>query len=417
MMQHPHVVALSIGLSLVLNLSSGSGQQAESAMTGPGSAEAQREDAPPAIGPPFAEVLQSYAGQLEALATDQDALTLFASRLGHALNLSEAAGVLRAGPRAASSLPGMTISDLETRAVRLTATLAVWRTALTLREADESTDGQGMTALSERVQEQVPWLSSHAGTTMPPPLISLLEAQQWARSIPGADFEHPSYETYRAALDRAYPESTGTDDAWIPSIEREGASVLRQRLITDLVGAPVPESIRAQMAARYIRQRLAGLMESRIRALSAEMEREAVLSAHRDWFVLHSLREQVRTAAGLARLCGAWQWTVHNHRNHGDHKSAVVFAPPGEAQAGTARPTEIVALGDVIYLRWEFPGGVVQEDSLLFTAEGKRLEGSFVNSAGSWGNISGKKLKGCKGAAEPSTPSHRKPTGKSRPRG
>jgi hypothetical protein len=51
-------------------------------------------------------------------------------------------------------------------------------------------------------------------------------------------------------------------------------------------------------------------------------------------------------------------------------------------------------LGDVVYLRWEFPG-VVQEDSLLFTGEGQRLEGSFVNSSGAWGSITGKRTAPC----------------------
>ena len=55
---------------------------------------------------------------------------------------------------------------------------------------------------------------------------------------------------------------------------------------------------------------------------------------------------------------------------------------------------KIVVLGDVVYLRWE-RDGKVQEDSLLFSKEGQRLEGTFVNSQGGWGSVSGKRTASC----------------------
>ena len=51
-------------------------------------------------------------------------------------------------------------------------------------------------------------------------------------------------------------------------------------------------------------------------------------------------------------------------------------------------------LGDTIFLRWEFQIGY-QEDSLLFIRDGQRLEGSFTNSAGAWGSITGKRTSSC----------------------
>jgi hypothetical protein len=71
-----------------------------------------------------------------------------------------------------------------------------------------------------------------------------------------------------------------------------------------------------------------------------------------------------------------------------------VFPPPGIE--GTAIPglTETVVLGDAVYLRWETDGRI-QEDSLLFSKEGQRLEGSFVNSQGGWGSITGKRTATC----------------------
>ncbi|MDE3019066.1 MAG: hypothetical protein KGI53_08610, partial [Nitrospirota bacterium] len=81
-------------------------------------------------------------------------------------------------------------------------------------------------------------------------------------------------------------------------------------------------------------------------------------------------------------------------------KMVMVFdAPPLSPQQPSptqgAKPAKIVVLGEGVYLRWETAGGY-QEDSLLFTGEGQRLEGSLVNSAGAWGSITGKRVAACK---------------------
>ena len=69
------------------------------------------------------------------------------------------------------------------------------------------------------------------------------------------------------------------------------------------------------------------------------------------------------------------------------------FRQSGTVQ-GVGGPAEIVVLGDVVYLRWEAEGRV-QEDSLLLSKEGQRLEGTFVNNAGGWGAITGKRTAAC----------------------
>ncbi len=97
---------------------------------------------------------------------------------------------------------------------------------------------------------------------------------------------------------------------------------------------------------------------------------------------------------GLARLCGTWLWTVHNHQNHQDHKMVITFPPPNGPRPPGPAPSKIVVLGDGVYLRWKFQGGV-QEDSLLFTGKEQRLEGTFRNSRGPWGSITGKRTAPC----------------------
>jgi len=112
------------------------------------------------------------------------------------------------------------------------------------------------------------------------------------------------------------------------------------------------------------------------------------------WWDLQGWKDRVRTARGRARLCGTWHWVIHNHQNHGEQKTSMVFLPSGQSKPGVPTPAEIVVLGDSVYLRWEMDGRV-QEDSLLFMKDGNRLEGSFVNNAGGWGSITGKRTSKC----------------------
>ena len=112
------------------------------------------------------------------------------------------------------------------------------------------------------------------------------------------------------------------------------------------------------------------------------------------WWNLQGWKDRVRHARGRARLCGTWQWVIHNHQNHQEQKTSMMFAPPGQEKPGTATPAEVVVLGDSIYLRWEMAGRM-QEDSLLFIKDGSRIEGSFVNSLGGWGSITGKRTANC----------------------
>jgi len=139
---------------------------------------------------------------------------------------------------------------------------------------------------------------------------------------------------------------------------------------------------------------------------TAQIETWAIDTVHREWFRLYNWKDQVRQQRGLVRLCGTWQWSIHNHQNHREEKTAVIFAPPGAISATS--PAEITVLGDSVYLRWETRGGV-QEDSLLFSGEGQRLEGTFVNTAGGWGSITGKRTATCFNDAEgKSTPAPRR---------
>jgi len=128
---------------------------------------------------------------------------------------------------------------------------------------------------------------------------------------------------------------------------------------------------------------------------AGHLAQEAGRQAMEEWWRLKTWRDRVRGIRGQSRLCGTWQWVIHNHqRHHEEQKLSLVFPPSGKD--GTPPPglSEIVVLGDVVYLRWE-RDGKVQEDSLLFSKEGQRLEGTFANSQGGWGSVSGKRTASC----------------------
>jgi len=129
--------------------------------------------------------------------------------------------------------------------------------------------------------------------------------------------------------------------------------------------------------------------------LAGKLAEEAIQQAMEEWWRLQTWKERVRIARGKSRLCGTWQWVIHNHqKHHQEQKLSLLFPPTGPNSQMIPGLTELVALGDTVYLRWEM-NGHTQEDSLLFSKEGNRLEGTFVNSQGGWGSITGKRTASC----------------------
>jgi hypothetical protein len=128
---------------------------------------------------------------------------------------------------------------------------------------------------------------------------------------------------------------------------------------------------------------------------ATRLEVDAMQASYQEWDRIRSWKDRVRKLRGQARLCGTWQWIVHNHQqHHQEQKLSLLFPPAGNTQAILPGLVEAIVLGENVYLRWEIDGRV-QEDSLQFNKEGQRLEGTFVNSQGGWGSISGKRTADC----------------------
>ena len=128
---------------------------------------------------------------------------------------------------------------------------------------------------------------------------------------------------------------------------------------------------------------------------ATRLEVDAMQAGYQEWDRIRNWKDRVRGLRGQARLCGTWQWIIHNHQqHHQEQKLSLLFPPAGNVQATLPGLVETIVLGENVYLRWEIDGRV-QEDSLQFSKEGERLEGTFVNSQGGWGSISGKRTAGC----------------------
>ena len=128
---------------------------------------------------------------------------------------------------------------------------------------------------------------------------------------------------------------------------------------------------------------------------ASRLEVDAMQNSYQEWDRIRNWKDRVRGLRGQSRLCGTWQWTIHNHQlNHREQKLSLFFPPTGNIQATLPGLVEAIVQGENVYLQWELDGRV-QEDSLQFNKEDQRLEGTFVNSQGGWGSISGKRTAGC----------------------
>ncbi|TAJ07389.1 MAG: hypothetical protein EPO61_15655 [Nitrospirae bacterium] len=351
--------------------------------------------------------MKAHQQGLASLASDAQAQTLFASSLGAALNLKDGPPTGKPGARSqpqsdrsdrvAGQAEGSPQTEWGNFSLRLTAELAAWNLAVGLREAADKGD-QALQTLVRANGMQHSWLT---GTNQQRERLrrAFLLAETLTAFAPTGQptGEGTGSLDYAADLDRAMP-LTGADNSWLTLAERTGATGLRQRLRS---GAPSSSSEpdMDRLAQTYFETRLKPVFVAQVIALALRAEAEAERNSREAWLQLRTWRDRQRESKGLARLCGTWQWTIHNHQNHQDHKMVMVFAPPPETQQAASaqgmKPAKIVVLGEGVYLRWESAGGY-QEDSLLFTSEGQRLEGSFVNSAGAWGSITGKRVAACK---------------------
>lgn len=290
---------------------------------------AKADEPLPSSAPDFPSVIRAHADQLAKMESDKEARNLFVSAIGPALQLSDVARTLGAGPLPAKLAKELLLPDLMEAVHRLMSDLSAWHLASTVRQA---VSDQQITTVTEQL-------------FMSPQARAWLDQQRQA--------------------------------AWNDSLHQ----------LSDVVVSPEwAKNNQGESAST----RSVVVLERAIR-----LEVDAMQATYREWDRIRNWNGRVRELRGQARLCGTWQWIIHNHqKNHQEKKLLLLFPPAGQTQATLPELVETIVLGENVYLRWEIDGRV-QEDSLQFNNEGQRLEGTFVNSQGGWGSISGKKTADC----------------------
>ena len=157
---------------------------------------------------------------------------------------------------------------------------------------------------------------------------------------------------------------------------------------------PVSNSLKQSYIQHYVESRLFPIFHAHLLTQAIQVEAQAYNVAWESWSHIQQWQQQEHTHRAMGRLCGTWKWIIHNHQNHGDHKTTMTFSPPGQSTPSQVQPSTILIHGDTVYLKWTFPQGV-QEDSLLLSNRDTRLEGTFTNSLGPHGSISGQRLSPC----------------------
>lgn len=344
---------------------------------------------------------QAEEDRLTTVQTAEEAKTFFSTHLQDATGLHTIIPDMRSTPPGKSKMSQTRLSLPDWMEVggQLTAELAARQLATRLKRTASDNDPASLRMVLEQSQGQHPWLlEGNARPELTRALKLAAVLSDLAQSVPSTSTP-VMMEQYDRYLDRTYPDFIATENSWVMIAEREGAAGVRQRLMEfwnekSNAAPSVSEAEQRAVASHYFHTRLRPVLLAQLTASAIRAEVIAEQRARAHWISVKAWPDKIRETKGLARLCGTWQWTIHNHQHHQDQKVAMVFPPPDAGSFTGARPAKTVVLGDALYLRWEFPG-VVQEDSLLFTGKGERLEGSFVNSSGAWGSITGKRTAAC----------------------
>ncbi len=346
------------------------------------------------------QVLDAQASQLKAIASDAEALAYLTAHLGPALQIQEVVVDIqtpaRAGKAGSDALRGLRAEMVEST-TRLVASLAAWYWIDRIAQAAQGEEKDGLRLWLDQSASARKWLGGD-GPGAPLARLSAtaekLAAVGEAYPAPAATSSTPPCTDYAGHLDRAYPALTGPAPSWVAILELEGVAGLKARLEDQSFVSGLSLSHQRSCARSYLDSRLLPVFRASLSAQTLTARAEIEREARRLALSLQRWPERKRETIGLTRLCGTWQWTIHNHRHHQESKTTMTFPPPDGPPPPGLRPSKMVVLGDAVYIRWDFQGGF-QEESLLLGGEGARLEGTFINSTGAWGSITGKRIATC----------------------
>jgi hypothetical protein len=196
------------------------------------------------------------------------------------------------------------------------------------------------------------------------------------------------------------PGANVDKQSWITLFQNFGYKGIEKRLDDSWqnkhseIQLSVSEPLKQSSIQYYIETRLRPILYIHFLEQGIQTETQAYQVAWESWQRIQQRQQLEQTHEAMKRLCGTWKWVIHNHQNHGDHKATMTFIRPGDETPSQVQPSTILIHGDTVYLKWTFSQGI-QEDSLLLSNHDARLEGTFTNSLGPYGSISGQRLSAC----------------------
>ncbi|WP_447968177.1 hypothetical protein [Nitrospira sp. M1] len=297
--------------------------------------------------------------------------------------------------------------EMTSARITLIANLLASRLAITMQSALQEQGLDAIQPFSDQQRKAHEWVTTKS---IPPIIAHMLDFHAHVTDYVFKESTSPTrpgqFEAFAAYLDQQYPVLTGSEDSWVGLLEQGKLSNIDQRLseyweqpsahnhALTLQSDDSSRNIKSY-ARYYIWTRLWPIYKSHLIALTIQAEMDAIQFARTSMTQMTMKQNTDSHEANQARLCGTWHWMVHNHQNHGDHKMTLFLGNPSKSPTTQPQPTEITIKGDTVYLLWKFPQGF-QEDSLLLSQDDKRLEGTFHNTLGPHGSITGKRLSSCK---------------------
>ncbi|RMH07755.1 MAG: hypothetical protein D6704_04625 [Nitrospirae bacterium] len=342
----------------------------------------------------FSQLSREYSRELSVIASDKAAKTFFLNSLGPQVDLTPQARLRARLEKKAFPHPQMArlIS-------RFTAALVLWQFA---KELDEHFATVRLNSFLTGREKQIKWVLHTLPDTKIDQLLALAQVlAQVHPSEPPPQVALPLYADYVQYLLTRYPDWIDSEAAWITIAARDdGAQVILARLseywTSHLLTAKRPGKDEQQAyEARFLLDYFIPMVTAYFRADVLQVQAWSEQQGLAYWQALLHWKEHQRYRHSLSRLCGTWQWLIHNHQDHQDHKIVMMFPPPDEFARMDPQPARLLVNGNTVYIRWEFPNGIIQEESLLLSHDDKRLEGSFVNSVGPYGNITARRLAPC----------------------
>ena len=344
----------------------------------------------------FAGLLRKTGPEARTIASDEEATASFLKTFGASLQLPKK--LLQTARR--QNHPAIP-NGLTQHLSLFMANLATWHLTNDLLTALEQDETPTIQSTLDRRQRQIEWLKQTKSQPDLPDVLALVTTiAQLHPPEPVTQPLSPHYALFVQFLHERYPDWIGTPNSWLTLAQTEGPTGVRKRLQEYWDHPPARgQRLQADPASsinRFLQQSFLPTTVAYARAALLQLHVRNEQQAWMHWQATRQWNNDRKNEKGLRRLCGTWQWLIHNHQDHGDHKTIMVYPPPSQYHRMDPQPAVIQVRGDTVYVRWEFPRGIVQEESLLLSEKDQLLSGTFVNNLGPNGTITGRRVKPCR---------------------